>query len=80
MRFLASFVFAAALVVVGASCGGGGGKALGEECVGTTQCADGLTCDFGRSPPTCQERQTPIPDASPPGEIDADPIVDDAGS
>lgn len=60
------------LVFLAAACGGADLKGAGEECVASSECADGLTCDFGRVPPTCQPQQTPTPDAAP-GAPDAPP-------
>ncbi|KAB2904413.1 MAG: hypothetical protein F9K40_06945 [Kofleriaceae bacterium] len=39
------------LVVVG--CGGSALKEAGEECVASSECAAGLVCDLGASPPVC---------------------------
>lgn len=45
-------------------------KAAGSECVATSQCQEGLTCDFGVDPPVCAESQTGG------GQIDAAPTTD----
>jgi hypothetical protein len=59
-----------------AACGGDDLKGQGEECFGSSECADGLTCDFGQAPAVCAPMQTPTPDAMP--VIDADPNAPDA--
>jgi hypothetical protein len=64
------------LAFVGLGCGGDDVKGEGEECVATSECADGLTCDFGATPPVCRTMQTPRPDAAP--VQDADPNAPDA--
>ncbi len=88
-----SFGRATALVAISLAvsllgCGDDSLGALGEECVSTTDCNEGLTCDLGQTPPVCSEMQTPRPDAStrPPidgavidaNRIDADPLQPDA--
>lgn len=67
------------------ACSGDSLKAEGEECVASSECAAGLTCDFGASPPVCRPNQTlpdaaaPAPDA-PPGTPDAAPAPDAPGA
>ena len=70
-RILAGIVCAAL-----AACGGNDLKGDGEECFGSSECAAGLTCDFGQVPAICSPMQTPIPDAMP--MVDADPAAPDA--
>ncbi len=74
----------ALLLLVVVACGGSDLKAEGEECIASSECATGLTCDFGATPPVCRPTQTPVPDAavrtidaSGP-VIDADPLAPDA--
>jgi hypothetical protein len=52
-------------VLAAAACGGDDRKGEGEECTASSECADGLTCDFGATPPVCRPTQTPVPDAAP---------------
>jgi hypothetical protein len=68
-----------------AGCGGPSAKGIGEECVGSAECADGLVCDVNVTPHVCADNLTPLPpdaevvDApppppdSPPGTPDASP-------
>lgn len=71
-------------LLLAAACSGDDPKAQGEECFASSECADGLTCDFGMSPATCQPNQTPLPDAdtrvidAPANQIDAGPPPIDA--
>lgn len=51
-------------------------KAAGEQCFGSSECEDGLTCDFGQDPPVCASSQTPLPDAMVAPVIDAAPMID----
>jgi len=66
------------------ACGGSDLKGEGEECVASSECADGLTCDFGATPAICKPMQTPVPDAAvrpidaAGPVIDADPLAPDA--
>lgn len=48
-------------------------KEAGEECVASSECAAGLVCDLGRSPPVCAGNVTAdaLEVDAPPGEIDA---------
>lgn len=74
----------ALLLLAVVACGGDDRKGEGEECVASSECADGLTCDFGATPPVCRPMQTPVPDAAVgPVDaavpvIDADPLAPDA--
>jgi hypothetical protein len=43
-----------ALVAGASACSNDSLKGAGEECFGSTECAEGLVCDFGSSPATCQ--------------------------
>ena len=61
-----SFVLALTL----AACGGATPKAAGEECVASSECADGLVCDLGRTPAVCAGSLTAVVDA-PPAPVDA---------
>lgn len=61
-------------------------KAAGSECVATSQCQEGLTCDFGADPPVCADSQSgghpdaavvtpdgqPTPDAPAPADAGVD--------
>lgn len=47
-------------------------RGAGEQCFGTTECDEGLTCDFGQSPPVCAEGQG--------GDGVSDAAVHDAGA
>jgi hypothetical protein len=71
-RWAAVAVIVAVLVVV-VACGGGSLKASGEECFASSECDQGLVCDFGRSPAVCASTGT-IVDAAPVVEVDADPV------
>jgi hypothetical protein len=63
-------------------------RAAGEVCVASTECADGLVCDFGQEPARCAETGSgggpdPIDAATfdgAPGTIDADLGPADAGA
>lgn len=73
------------LFLVAAACGGRELKAAGEECVATSECDDGLVCDFGQTPAVCAEFTTEPPDAGPPPPdgppgIDAPPNPIDAAA
>lgn len=59
----------AILIVAGAlaGCADPGLKAAGEACVASSECAAGLVCDLGGSPPVCA------------GHITTDARVIDAG-
>ncbi len=68
----------AALAVPVASCADYTLKAQGEECFASSECEQGLLCDFGVSPHVCSPTQT---DASPvdayvPPPPDAEPQPD----
>ena len=52
-------------------------KYEGDECVATSQCAEGLVCDLGVTPHVCSSQGTRPPDAGPPPP-DADPTAPDA--
>ncbi len=54
-------------------CGGASLKGAGEECVASSECAAGLVCDLGQSPPVCAGNVTP--DAT---VVDADTSTDAA--
>jgi hypothetical protein len=69
-----------AALVLGA-CGDPALKAAGDSCFASSECADGLTCDFGQDPPVCAGMQTAQPDAAPvpdapPDQPDAAPVPD----
>jgi hypothetical protein len=64
------------LVLFSLACGDPALKGNGEECFGSAECSEGLTCNLGEQPPRCRSMQTPLPDAAAP--IDADPNVPDA--
>ncbi|HVK77176.1 MAG TPA: hypothetical protein VM734_27910 [Kofleriaceae bacterium] len=74
------------LVVIGlwgavlAGCGGSSLKAVGEECVASSECADGLVCDLGQSPAVCAGNVTVVVDAAEPpidaAEADGPPGTD----
>jgi len=49
----------------------------GDECVATSQCAQGLICDLAGTPHVCSSQGTRPPDAGP-AAPDADPAVPDA--
>ena len=58
-------ILAFSFMVVGAmGCSDDAAGALGDSCVASSECGEGLTCDFGRQPPSCQASQTPVSDAS----------------
>jgi hypothetical protein len=62
----------ALLLVAGialASCSGRSLKGAGSGCNATSECEEGLTCDFGQDPPVCAMSQT-----GGDGDIDASPI------
>lgn len=84
---LVRLVGCAALIgatALAASCGEYSPRAMGEECHASSECEDGLLCDFGVSPHVCSPTQTdaspidayvpPPPDAGP--DIDAPPHPD----
>ncbi|WP_428262212.1 hypothetical protein [Haliangium sp.] len=78
-----SILFAAVTLAVGAAaCGGLEPKGDGESCYASSECDDGLTCDFGVNPPVCRSQQTPGTsrvDAAPaPSGPDAAPSGPDA--
>lgn len=57
------------LVTATLGCGDDTFKQQGEPCFASSECAPGLTCDFGANPePVCAPTQTPLPDAS---DVDA---------
>jgi len=61
------------------ACGGSSGlKAEVEECVASSECDVGLTCNFRETPAVCRTMQTPLPDATPLPPSDADPNAPDA--
>jgi hypothetical protein len=67
------------LVLLVAACGDSSLKAQGESCFGSSECAEGLTCDFGQTPSVCATSQTQRPpDAAPTPQPDADPNQPDA--
>lgn len=83
MRIL---VAALALLAIAAGCNTRDLKASGAPCTATSECQEGLTCDFGQDPPTCASNQSggdgdgdddAAPIDAPPGPIDAAPA--DAG-
>lgn len=76
MRIVALSSLVVALL---AGCGEPAARLAGQTCVGTSECAAGLVCDFGQDPPVCasQGSGTPTIDAAP-GAIDAAGIVADA--
>jgi hypothetical protein len=49
---------AALVLVVAAGCGNRQLKAAGASCVATSECEEGLTCDFGQSPAVCAGGQS----------------------
>ena len=51
-----SLAWLAAAVLAG--CGGSSLKEAGEECVASSECAAGLVCDLGRTPPVCAGNTT----------------------
>jgi hypothetical protein len=56
-------------------------KAAGDECFASSECATGLTCDFGQDPPVCAGQQTTDPDGAPEPDArvtDAAPLPDGA--
>lgn len=67
MRILAVLALAAGLA--GASCNKRDLKAAGAPCNATSECQEGLTCDFGQDPPTCAAGQSGDGD----GDADAAP-------
>lgn len=80
-----SLVLTLAILGLGAvaGCKGSTGSLqLGETCHASTECAAGLVCDFGQTPPVCSSSITPgEPDAmpepdAPPGTPDAAPVPD----
>jgi hypothetical protein len=50
--------FVALALVVAAGCGDRQLKAAGAPCVATSECEEGLTCDFGQSPAVCAGGQS----------------------
>jgi hypothetical protein len=71
-------IIAAIFVFSAAGCGGDELKAQGAECFASSQCAAGLTCDFGVSPAVCAPNQTDRPpDAGSEPAIDAEPPLPD---
>lgn len=71
--WLSSFLLVGGLGVGVLGCGGTTAKQLGEECVASSECADGLVCDFGRDPHVCASNVSV--DAA---AIDADDTIDAA--
>lgn len=75
---LLSFV----VLPLGLACGSADLKSAGEQCFGTTDCAEGLTCDFGQDPSICSSQQSGVLDAGTPDAnlplADADPTAPDA--
>ncbi|HUH02728.1 MAG TPA: hypothetical protein VML75_12105 [Kofleriaceae bacterium] len=53
-RLRAAAFAALALVWVLGGCADDSKKSAGEECFGSAECADGLVCDVGSTPATCQ--------------------------
>lgn len=59
-------------------------KAAGDVCISTTDCREGLTCDFGQEPSVCASMQSgkrldaSVPDANS-SEVDARRVDPDAG-
>jgi hypothetical protein len=47
-------------------------KAAGAECNATSECEEGLTCDFGQDPPVCSTNQSGDGDGD--GDIDGSPV------
>lgn len=81
-RAIAAGWLLAGWVVAGAGCGDRVLKAAGEGCTASSECAAGLLCDFGQSPPVCAGNST-VADAAGPGPDaprlpDADPAAPDA--
>jgi hypothetical protein len=78
MRTTAFTAFLFVLAVSAAGCGKDY-KYAGDECVASSECAEGLVCDLGQTPAVCAEMTTDPPDAAPtpidgpPGTIDAPP-------
>jgi hypothetical protein len=71
-------MIAAIFVFSAAACGGDDLKAQGETCFASSECAAGLTCDFGVSPAVCAPNQTNNPpDASVDPPVDAEPPLPD---
>jgi len=66
--WLSALLFAGAM-----ACGGSSAKQAGETCVASSECGDGLVCDFGQTPAVCASMGTI--DAA---ELDADPSLIDA--
>ena len=67
MRALA---LAAALALAGIGCSKRTLKAAGAPCNATSECQEGLTCDFGQDPPICAAGQSGDGD----GDSDGAPI------
>ncbi|ACY16522.1 hypothetical protein [Haliangium ochraceum] len=57
------------------ACGEFGQRGEGEACFASSECAAGLTCDFGVDEPVCRSQQTP-PEGTPPSTVDAAPRPD----
>ena len=55
---------AALVLMVAAGCGNRQLKAAGAPCVATSECEEGLTCDFGQSPAVCAGGQSGGGDAA----------------
>lgn len=52
----------------------------GEECFSSSECAEGLLCDFGATPSVCRAQQTgggpvPVADAAPSTPVDGAPVL-----
>lgn len=55
LRQLRAFSFVALAFIAGISgCSDDPKKGAGEECFGSAECAEGLACDVGSTPATCQ--------------------------
>jgi hypothetical protein len=52
-------------LVVWACNGTTGSLNAGEACHSSSECAAGLVCDFGQSPPVCAGNLTVVPDGAP---------------
>ena len=74
-------IFTILLAAASAACGDPSLKAAGQECFASSECAAGLTCDFGQTPAICADTQTRDRDAAVPVDsaiIDGAPPIDAA--
>jgi len=53
IRLLRTVMAAALLAAAASACSGSALKAAGEPCVASSECEQGLACDFGQDPPVC---------------------------